>query len=144
MADDIRRTADILRMALVGLGTAQTLTTQAAEIASSAAAETARLRERASDLEAVVAGLEAILAGRATPPTDAEIEAHCARGGRWRTNWNDRMSASMAWSFAHGQREGDMKPYVVGGRMPSRWWALDAADRPCAWPVVDRIETKEE
>ena len=144
MADDIRRAADILRMALVGLGTAQTLTTQAAEIASSAAAETARLRERVSDLEAVVAGLEVILAGRATPPTDAEVIAHCARGGRWRNDRMDRMDQQMSLGFARGHREGRIAHYVIGGRMPSRWWALDAENRPCAWPVVDIIETKEE
>lgn len=54
-----------------------------------------------------VAELEAIIAGRTTPPTDAERAAH---RGFFRYEWSEAAE---------------------------RWWACDAEGRPCAWPTAE-------
>jgi len=70
---------------------------------------------------------QAIIAGRATPPTDAEIEAHNKAGGTWYVRNGDRAGVlsivdETRWIASEGGY---------------RWWALDAEGRPCAWSVVE-------
>ena len=79
-----------------------------------------------------VVALRAITEGRTTRPTDAEIDAHCASGGRWLMtagHWN-------SWLFLsnHQQQAKNMREGVLDTQ---RWLPLDAHGRPCAWPVVN-------
>lgn len=81
--------------------------------------------------EARIAEMEAIIEGRTVPPTDAEIEAHYAAGGRW--------------CIADGAGAGDVRRVMSTVREIAgwhrergatwRWIALDANRRPCAWPA---------
>lgn len=84
--------------------------------------------------------LRAIIEGRTTPPTDAEIEAHDAAGGWWlflpgRGFGRCSCSACRTAQMPAGELlPGNVRMVAaVGG---GRWWALDAQRRPCAWPVV--------
>lgn len=71
--------------------------------------------------------LRAIVAGRETAPTDAELTTHHDEGGSGWLVSSDR----------------DVIPYTLcrseardGGASPgARWWALDASGRPCPWPT---------
>ena len=71
----------------------------------------------------------AIIAGRDTPPTDAEVEAHArvnGLGSAWLCMWEGRprvIEHSSGVRYIRG----------TGGRP---WWPLDATGRPCAWPTV--------
>jgi len=74
----------------------------------------------------------AIIEGRTTAPTDAEIDEHAKARG--------------AWCVADGAGGGDVRSVARTVREIARWhrergaawrWiALDAQRRPCAWPVV--------
>ena len=80
-----------------------------------------------SGQQAVHFAAQAIIAGRATPPTDAEIEAHNKAGGTWYVRNGDRAGVlsivdETRWIASEGGY---------------RWWALDAEGRPCAWAVVE-------
>ena len=84
--------------------------------------------------------LRAIIDGRTTPPTEAEIEAHDAAGGWWlflpgRGFGRCSCSACRTAQMPAGELlPGNVRMVAaVGG---GRWWALDAQRRPCAWPVV--------
>lgn len=92
---------------------------------------TITLRER-------VAVLEAMTEGRATPPTDAEIAAHAATGGRWRARW---MFMAGGWMFMAGgwmyMNAGEARRVREESFGSMLWWPLDANDRLCAWPVVE-------
>lgn len=85
-----------------------------------------------------VLALRAILAGRATPPTRAEIDAHAAAGGGWAWRWTDHRGpnsvrhGSSALPMIHAAAARAREP----GAPASRWWPLDASGAPCAWPVV--------
>ncbi len=72
--------------------------------------------------------LRAITDGRATPPTDEEIEVHHAAGGAW----YGATATGGTWS--------DDSPAEVcrkrGLNLLIRWWALGADRRPGPWPVV--------
>jgi len=159
LAAELRRAVGLLDELRDELTTAQSHLTHALDDAAThrtraeaAEAEVARLRAEAAVLIAerddarltsrcnhgnwrgALAELDAqraTIEGRTVAPTDAEIAAHAAAGGLWRTNWNDRIDARLA----HGLRQDDVSSYVVGGRQPSRWWALDASGRPCVWPT---------
>ena len=71
----------------------------------------------------------AIIAGRDTPPTDAEVGAHervNGLGSAWLCMWEGRprvIEHSSGVRYIRG----------TGGRP---WWPLDATGRPCAWPTV--------
>lgn len=81
--------------------------------------------------------LRAIIEGRTVPPTDAEIAAHHAAGGRWRCLVPNRLWQSkdaMHDSTARIQRA---TLEVDGG--PAVWWSIDSTGRPCAWPVVAEV-----
>lgn len=59
--------------------------------------------------------LRAIIAGRVTPPTDAEIAAHLAAGGDW---------------LVRKTLDATLIPRTV------RWHPLDATGCPTTWPVT--------
>jgi predicted ThiF/HesA family dinucleotide-utilizing enzyme len=97
------------------------------------------LREANAGLRRELDTARAILAGRSTPPTDAEIEAHDAAGGSWLTNrgvvglgFSEVLEIEFpGGSILTGQRVEDVALGI-------EWWiALDAHGRPCAWPVVE-------
>lgn len=74
--------------------------------------------------------LRAIVEGRAEAPTNAEVDAHFAAGGRWILRWSDG-------TFGHARGP----CAVTDAREPGvvtavRWWPLDATGRPCAWPTT--------
>ena len=98
-----------------------------------------RASELLGDMERLartVIALHAIIEGRATPPTDAEIAAHDAAGGTWlvryrRDGWGGDDAALFLDVLAPRDVRGD-------GLAAVRWWPLDASGRPCAWPEVPR------
>jgi hypothetical protein len=122
----------------------------AVECAQNARAELERLRGDADHLGTVAgvsmdhvddmatenAALRAIIEGRTTPPTDAEIAVHAARGGRWRTTYRvgdpalcgDLLDADAAEQLASAQRARPLHAYA--------WWATEASGELCAWPIT--------
>ena len=78
--------------------------------------------------------LRAIVEGRSTPPTDAEIAAHAAAGGQWRTL--GLRGFGLSGDVLDGDASRAIRAVSERSRVPRRWWALDAEGRPCAWPVV--------
>lgn len=80
-----------------------------------------------------IATLREIIAGRTTPPTDAEIEAHAQDGGRWVVRF-DGLTYHSPCEGARSWRDDVCEAWETAGR----WWALDASGAPCAWPVVPR------
>lgn len=72
--------------------------------------------------------LRAIVEGRTTPPTDAEIAAHWRSGGAW-------LFACRVIRDAAEARLSAAQHAVPWLTMP--WIALDADGRPCAWPVAN-------
>ena len=97
-------------------------------------------RTRADAAEAEVARLRAIVEGRTKAPTDDEVAAHAAAGGRWR--WIVRRPDGGVFESLSGESEwppsdpleGVTARIVAGASVT--WWTLDAQRRPCAWPVV--------
>lgn len=77
----------------------------------------------------------AIILGRDTGPTDAEIEAHAKSGGLWRAlRVSVGVTTSMDVLDGIGARAiRDMAAHLGHGMT---WWALDASGCPRAWPVV--------
>jgi len=109
------------------------------------ARENAELRVKIAALTAERDAAQAIIAGRATPPTDAEIAAHADESpiGAWlitATDGNrslvhlwrpfDADSRSEDWEMLR-RRMGPFKFTIA------RWVPIDAEGRPCAWPVVE-------
>jgi len=86
-------------------------------------------RERA---EAERDALRAIVDGRTTTPSDAEIAAHEAAGGRWRCLVPSALHMSADALHAHAARW--HRDTVVAAGWSSTWWSLDHNGRPCAWP----------
>lgn len=84
---------------------------------------------RADAAEQECAALRAIIEGR-TVPSATEIPTHEAAGGRWLVGEEGRFLVvwgGRALALADFHRE-----YHPG----ARWWSLDGAGRPCAWPVA--------
>lgn len=83
--------------------------------------------------------LRAIVNGRTTPPTDAEIEVHCASGGRWRSIVPGEFILSTGDGDAVDARQTSAvqraNALIVNAR-GVRWWAITSDGRPCAWPVM--------
>lgn len=78
--------------------------------------------------------MRAIIEGRTTPPTDAEARSHFAAGGSFADCGHlTRGRAFSLFDLAFA------KAAVETSGRPARWWALDASDRPCAWPVVAEV-----
>lgn len=88
---------------------------------------------------AEVLSLRAIIEGRTTPPTDAEIEAHCASGGLWRSIVPGEFILSTGDGDAEDARNTSAvqrtNALIVNARVV-RWWAITSDGRPCAWPVM--------
>lgn len=88
-------------------------------------------RTHAEDLDAAamlartVIALHAIIEGRATPPTDAEIAAHETAGGVFGFFCREE-----------GYYTGSTVEEIRQPLPPGRWWAHAADGRPCAWPEV--------
>lgn len=89
------------------------------------------LAATAPDLARTVIALHAIIEGRATAPTDAELAAHDERGALWMIahERGDIVVTVMSWPSSRDW-------HVAKGAV--RWWALTSDGRPCAWPVVSR------
>ncbi len=90
-----------------------------------------RLTRERDDARAEAALMREAIEGRTTPPTDAEIAAHEAARGWWRTHNGaqpDLMTAAHARKFR--------AVLDAAGGYTTRWWPLDADGRPCAWPTV--------
>lgn len=83
----------------------------------------ARYEEAMRDLR----DARAIIDGRTTPPTEAEVEAHEAAGGAWLVVW------PCSAGFTAMIRRRDVLSSVDS---TSACVALDARRRPCAWPVM--------
>jgi hypothetical protein len=82
----------------------------------------------ANDLTLQVAALRAIIEGRAVAPTYEEAVAHRKARGWWR--WR-----SEGGRFGTAEVPGQVVD--VGDTYgPCRWWAHDANDAPCEWPVA--------
>lgn len=82
--------------------------------------------------------LRAIVEGRTTPPTDAEIDAHIATGCKWRCTADHGFdvrdgNSRIMKMWARCARDEDTVTVITN----TRWWALDAAEMPGAWPVVN-------
>jgi len=96
--------------------------------------EVLRLRAELARVTAERDALRAIIEGRTTPPTDAEIAAHWRAGGAWR--------ALGLRGFALSKDTADRGEATIlaaldrRSTVPRRWWPLDASGRPCAWPEV--------
>ena len=94
-----------------------------------------RVRGRLDLAEREVARRQAIIEGRAVPPTDEEIEAHAAAGGKWRVTarWGrigGRPSTDTVNSWAPGIAR------LLREQEDTRWWATDADDVLCDWPTA--------
>lgn len=87
----------------------------------------ATLRRDLRDALTALDRTRAILAGRAEPPTDAEIVVHYTVGGRWM----HIDEADSAGSLCESAWEVHLLRFRAG-----RWWALDASGAPCAWPTT--------
>ena len=103
--------------------------------------------------------LRAIVEGRATPPTAAEIEAHKTARGEWlhsyplgrvggRWTFTVDLCAAPAGAVAYNGAElaegeivevrddGEGNDYYFPLHPDAHWWPLDANGRLCAWPKV--------
>lgn len=117
------------------------LARQAGELADTRADVLVRDQELAAadrvfdGLRAELARLRAIVEGRTTAPTDAEIAAHDAACGRWvldTPDWTDVPSGEAERRYADHHRD---RP-ALGWR----WLPLDRDGRPCAWPAPDAAD----
>lgn len=77
--------------------------------------------------------LRAIVAGRTTPPTDAEIHAHDARGGAWLVTLPPRAQVRMMPETRYTR-----DPVEVSRLWWSEgaWWVPVLHGRPYAWPTT--------
>ena len=101
------------------------------------------LRQRADDAERVAADmlddlkhLRAIIEGRTTPPTDAEVYAHVApgRSGWWLVSSPDDMSLELI------EQPSERDWCIEWGA--TQWLPIDLDGRPCAWPVVTEAPSR--
>lgn len=84
--------------------------------------------------DARIASLQAAVAGREDPPTDAEIAAHEAEGGRWRCVVPGALS--MSADALHGHAARLHRDTVLAAGFDSLWWALDRRAGFDPWPTV--------
>jgi hypothetical protein len=91
------------------------------------------LRAENAALKAECDAMRAIIAGRTTPPTDTEIEAHDRRdaaGGRWRVMADGGRYIGMTQTVGQAKTMRDS----TTGRRIERWWPVNVAGELCAWP----------
>ena len=95
---------------------------------------------RATELELTQESMAATLAGRAPPPTEAEMEAHRVSGGLWR--WVSTKDGEVlpgcsydGSGWVYGNPMGSL-PKRIGSTYTTRYWALNAKRELCAWPKV--------
>ena len=83
--------------------------------------------------------LKEILAGRTTPPTQAEMEAHKGLW-RWVSTKDGAVIHGCSEDGAHWIYGDPMAslPKRIGSVYETRYWALDAKRELCAWPKVPR------
>lgn len=79
-------------------------------------------------------GFRAITEGRTVPPTDEEIEAHEAAGGRWRCVVP--MALHLCADAMHGRAARMHRDCLIAAGYDSLWWATDGRARPGPWPAV--------
>ena len=96
-------------------------------IGEGAALVARRTRAEVMRLRAMIASNSAIITGRTTPPTDAEIEAHWRAGGTWVVEGVIVLRSAEAARSHRDQTSWAAVPWV-----PMR------DGRPCAWPEVSR------
>lgn len=73
-------------------------------------------------------------AGRAEAPTDAEIDAHEAAGGRWRCVV--REAPNLSADAMRGRAAKGRRNIIEACGVDARWWVIDAWFCSCDWPVV--------
>lgn len=104
---------------------------------AAANADVDRIGQRVARLEAA----EANRAGRPVPPTDAEVEAHEARGGLWRcvVTIDGEVSHGLSFDLSRTPPSSAIPgfPRRRGSVYVETWWALDALGRVGAWPIVE-------
>ncbi|MEZ4395209.1 MAG: hypothetical protein R3A48_29360 [Polyangiales bacterium] len=85
-------------------------------------------------LVAEVRELRAIIAGRTTPPTDAEIREHAERGGAWLVTLPPRAQVRMMPETRYTS-----DPVEVSRLWWSEgaWWVPVRYGRPCSWPTTE-------
>jgi hypothetical protein len=76
--------------------------------------------------------LLAIVAGRTTPPTDAEIYAHDARGGAWLVTMPPRAQVRMTPETRYTSDPAEVSRLWWS---EGAWWVPVLNGRPCAWPT---------
>ena len=115
---------------LIGLRAALT------ERVAAAAAERDDARAEVETMRAEHALLRSIIEGRTTPPTDAEIAAHEARKGRWLLSHPSSHVHDHRVCYVLDPGTSDIRSEAAHPHDGSRFVALDADGRPCAWPTV--------
>lgn len=86
------------------------------------------------------AGLREIIAGRTTPPTEAEIEAHHKAGGFWMYRGTGRFPVVRELNRFEARIIAEaIRTEAAEASEGSRWWALGPDKRVCAWPVVTEV-----
>lgn len=83
-------------------------------------------------LRAEHTALRAIIEGRTTPPTDAEIAAHAAAGGRWVVS---HPRGLFGW-LAKSEIDAIRTRAAADGWDGVAWLSVASDGRPCAWPTV--------
>ena len=93
------------------------------------------LAAECASLRAECERLRAIIDGRTTPPTEAEVRAHAAAGGRWLISCEGEAGRRHVYTLDRGWEDalGEVRR---PGRGVTRWWSLDAEGAGCPWPVV--------
>jgi hypothetical protein len=85
----------------------------------------------ARGVRAEVMHLRAIIAGRTTPPTDAELAAHGNGRGLWIF-----CAVSRHPEIVYGERARSYAGSSSAWYGGARWIALGDEGRPCAWPTA--------
>jgi hypothetical protein len=93
-------------------------------------------REAVDVLRCEVVRLQAIVEGRAVPPTDEEIAAHALRSGRWLLRIDQPDGRRLVYVLDAG-RDDARAEARAGARDNVRWWALECGGWPCAWPTTE-------
>lgn len=127
---------------LVAVARVAELEAQVARLIRLSETEAAATRANAAAVDARVAELEEIVAGRETAPTDAEIRAHEAVRGGWVVTYTTEFTAPGSTHVAvlhnafSAWRHIERHVREWGTTRTLRWRAVDTNGAPCAWPKV--------